>query len=236
MNESVSWIEGLPFSLVKGLYMDDFQFALSLILLALLLLFVNLKKKRMMMELLVVSAIFALSLAWRSQRLSQQSQFLVYSVRNHTAINIVDGFDNVLLCDEGLPTESSSIDYSLKGHWARDQLSMNPVCYTLTEDVNKELVIKRKHLLSAHGVLLAFWDPDMALKESQHRIAVDYLMVREKQRPDLQQVIKTYRVGMLLVDGSVPVYLSKEWVQQAKTMGIPCYELQNGSFDLLAKR
>ena len=235
MNESVSWIEGLPFSLVKGLYMDDFQFALSLILLVLLLLFVNLKKKRMMMELLVVSAVFALSLAWRSQRLSQQSQFLVYSVRNHTAINIVDGFDNVLLCDEGLPTESSSIDYSLKGHWARDQLSMNPVCYTLTEDVNKELVIKRKHLLSAHGVLLAFWDPDMALKESQHRIAVDYLMVREKQRPDLQQVIKTYRVGMLLVDGSVPVYLSKEWVQQAKNMGIPCYELQNGSFDLLAK-
>lgn len=235
MNESVSWIEGLPFSLVKGLYMDDFQFALSLILLVLFLLFVNLKKKRMMLELLVVSAVFALSLAWRSQRLSQQSQFLVYSVRNHTAINIVDGFDNVLLCDEGLPTESSSIDYSLKGHWARDQLSMNPVCYTLTEDVNKELVIKRKHLLSAHGVLLAFWDPDMALKESQHRIAVDYLMVREKQRPDLQQVIKTYRVGMLLVDGSVPVYLSKEWVQQAKNMGIPCYELQNGSFDLLAK-
>lgn len=235
MNESVSWIEGLPFSLVKGLYMDDFQFALSLILLALLLLFVNLKKKRMMMELLVVSAIFALSLAWRSQRLSQQSQFLVYSVRNHTAINVVDGFDNVLFCDDGLLTERSSIDYSLKSHWARDQLSMNPICYTLTEDVNKELVIKRKHLLSAHGVLLAFWDPGMALTESRHRIAVDYLMVREKQRPDLQQVIKTYRVGMLLVDGSVPVYLSKEWVQQATTMGIPCYELRNGSFDLLAK-
>lgn len=235
MNESVSWIEGLPFSLVKGLYMDDFQFALSLILLALLLLFVNLKKKRMMMELLVVSAVFVLSLAWRSQRLSQQSQFLVYFVRNHTAINVVDGFDNVLFCDEGLLTERSSIDYSLKSHWARDQLSMNPICYTLTEDVNKELVIKRKHLLSAHGVLLAFWDPGMALTESRHRIAVDYLMVREKQRPDLQQVIKTYRVGMLLVDGSVPVYLSKEWVQQAKNMGIPCYELQNGSFDLLAK-
>lgn len=235
MNESVSWIEGLPFSLVKGLYMDDFQFALSLILLVLLLLFVNLKKKRMMMELLVVSAIFALSLAWRTQRLSQQSQFLVYSVRNHTAINVVDGFDNVLFCDEGLLTERSSIDYSLKSHWARDQLSMNPICYTLTEDVNKELVIKRKHLLSAHGVLLAFWDPGMALTESRHRIAVDYLMVREKQRPDLQQVVKTYRVGMLLVDGSVPVYLSKEWVQQAKNMGIPCYELQNGSFDLLAK-
>lgn len=236
MNESVSWIEGLPFSLIKGLYMNDFQFVLSLILLLLLLLFVNLKKKRMMMELVVVLAVFALSLAWRSQRLSQQSQFLVYFVRNHTAINVVDGFDNVLLCDEGLLTESSSIDYSMKGHWARDQLSMNPVCYTLTEDFIQESVVKRKHLVSAHGVLLAFWESEKALKESHCRIAVDYLMVRDKQRPDLQQVLKTYRVGMLLVDGSVPSYLSKEWVRQAETMGIPCYELRNGSFDLIANR
>ena len=236
MNGSVSWIEGLPFSLVKGVYMNDFQFVLSLMLLMLLLLFVNLKKKRMMMELLVVSAVFAFSMAWRSQRLSQQSQFLVYSVRNHTAINVVDGIDNVLLCDDGLLAESSSIDYSLKGHWARDQLSMNPVCYTLTEDINEELIIKRKNLVSAHGVLLAVWDPEKALKEGRHQIAVDYLMVREKQRPDLQQVVKTYRVGVLLVDGSVPVYLSKEWARQAETMGVPCYELRNGSFDLIANR
>ena len=233
MNGVVSWIEGLPFSLVKGLYMNDFQFVLSIMLLMLLLLFVNLGKKRMMMELLVVSAVFAFSLAWRSQRLSQQSLFLAYSARNHTAINVVDGFDNVLLCDEGLLAESSSIDYSLKGHWARHQLSINPVCYTLGETINNEVVVKQKHLISAHGVLLALWDPEMALKEGGRRIAVDYLMVREKQRPDLQQIVKNYRVGTLLVDGSVPVYLSKEWARQAETMGIPCRELRNGSFDLL---
>lgn len=236
MNGAVSWIEGLPFSLVKGLYMNDFQFVLSIMLLLLLLLFVNLKKKRMMMELLVVSAVFAFSMAWRSQNLSQQSQFLVYSVRNHTAINVVDGFDNVLLCDDALLAETSSIDYSLKGHWARDQLGMNPVCYTLTDDINEELIIKRKNLVSAHGVLLALWDPEKALKEGRYPIVVDYLMVREKQRPDLQQIAKNYQVGTLLVDGSVPVYLSKEWARQAETLGIPCHELRNGSFDLLANR
>ena len=232
MNLSVAWIERLPCSLVKGLYMNDFQFALSLLLLLLLWLFVNLKKKRMMLEMLTVSAVFALTMAWRSQRLSQQSQFVVYSVRNHTAINIVDGFRNVLLCDEGLLTEASSIDYSLKGHWARDQLSMNPVCYTLDEDVDNELVVKHKHLLSARGLLLAFWDPAVALHDRKPEVAVDYLMVREKQRPDLQQVVDTYRVGTLLVDGSVPNYLAKEWISQAEAYGIPCFDLRNGAFEL----
>lgn len=232
MNLSVAWIERLPCSLVKGLYMNDFQFALSLLLLLLLWLFVNLKKKRMMFEMLTVSAVFALTMAWRSQRLSQQSQFVVYSVRNHTAINIVDGFKNVLLCDEGLLAEASSIDYSLKGHWARDQLSMNPVCYTLDEDIDNELVIKHKHLLSAHSLLLAFWDPAVALHDGKPKVAVDYLMVREKQRPDLQQVVDTYRVGTLLVDGSVPNYLAKEWISQAEVYGIPCFDLRNGAFEL----
>lgn len=233
MNLSVAWIERLPGSLVKGLYMDDLQFALSLLLLLLLLLFVNLKKKRMMMELLTVSMLFVLTMAWRSQRLSHQTGFWVYSVRNHTAIAVVDGFTHVLLCDEGLLTEASAIDYSLKRHWARDQLTMNPVCHLLTEDVNNELVHKRKHLVSAHGVLLAFWDPSMALNNGHERISVDYLMVCEKQKPELRRVVHTYRVGMLLVDGSVPDDLAKVWMAQALTMGIPCLDLKNGALELL---
>ena len=233
MNLSVAWIERLPCSLVKGLYMNDFQFALSLLFLLLLWLFVNLKKKRMMLEMLTVSAFFALTMAWRSQHLSHHSQFMVYSVRNHTAINIVDGFKNVLLCDEGLLAEASSIDYSMKGHWARDQLSMNPVCFTLDENIDNELVVKHRHLLSAHGVLLAFWDPAMALHNGKPKVAVDYLMVREKQRPDLQRVVDTYRVGTLLVDRSVPNYMAKEWISQAEAFGISCFDLKNGALELV---
>ena len=233
MNLSVAWIERLPGSLLKGLYMDDIQFALSLLLLLLLLLFVNLKKKRMMMELLAVSVAFVMAMAWRSQHLSHQSQFLVYSLKGHTAIAIVDGFSQVILCDEGLPAEVSSIDYSLKGHWARDQLNMNPVCYLLSEDVHHAMVNKRRHLISAQGVLLALWDPSLALNERSHGIVVDYVMVREKQKPELQRVINTYQIGMLIIDGSVPEYLAKEWINQAETLGIPFKDLKNGAFDLL---
>ena len=235
MNETASWIERLPCSLIKGLYMSDFQFAMSVVLLLFLWLFVSLKKKRMILEMLTVATVFALSLAWRSQCLSRQSKLLVYSLRNHTAINIVDGFSNVLLCDEGLLADVSSIDYSLKGHWAKDQLSMNPVCYTLSEDFANQLAVKKQHLVSSQGVLLAFWDPEMALGNATGQITVDYLMVREKQKPDLKLITNSYRIGTLLVDGSVPNYLAKEWVQQAEALGITCYDIHDGALDLFVK-
>lgn len=230
MNGLVSWVEHLPLSLVKGLYMDHRQFVMSLLLLLLFWLFVTLKKKRMLMEMLVLSAVFAFTLAWRSQHLSRQSQLVVYSLWNHTAVCFTDGFNSVLLCDGGLLSDPWSIDYNLKSHWAERQLPMNPPCYLLEEDFDGEFAVKRKNMVSSHGRLLAFWDPVTAPEMGGRRIPVDYLMVRGKQRPELSRVAGTYEVGMLLIDGSVPEYLAQEWIHQAEAMQIPYYNVRNGPF------
>jgi hypothetical protein len=199
-------------------------------MLLMLWLFVNLKRKRMMMELLALSAVFAFTMACRVQRLSRQSQLVFYSVRNHTAITIVDGFRDVFICDEGLLAESSSIDYSLKGHWSASQLPTNPVCYTLGDDFSNDLIFKKKHFFSAQGRILAFWDPVMAKDQRECRISVDYLMVREKQKPDLQCVAGVYEMSVLIIDGSVSDYLASEWERQARIMQIPCHNLKKGAF------
>ena len=231
MNWLVAGIEQLPL-LVKGLYMSDFQFALSLLLLLLLWLFVNLKRKRMMLEMLVVSVVFTLSMAWRSEKLAHQSHVIVYSLRNHTAISIVEGFDQMLLCDEDLLLEPSSIDYSLKGYWAERQLPMNPRCHTLTEDFADDLVLKREYLISAQGLLLVLWDPGTANGDDKQRFAVDYMIVRGKQKPDLDRMLGAYQVEMLLIDGSVPKYLSTEWIRQAESKNIAYKNLGDGAFVL----
>lgn len=226
MNALVAGIERLPLSLVKGLYMSDCQFSLSLLLLLLLWLFVNLKRKRMVMEMLVVAVVFALSMAWRSQQLSHQSHIVVYSLRNTTAIGIVNGFDHLLVCDESLLNDPSAIDYSMKGYWAERQLTMNPPCYLLSDDFADDLALKRDHLISAQGKLLALWNPDLFYGEE--RLEVDYLMVRGKQPPDLKRVLFVYRVGELLIDGSVPEYLAKEWILQAEAMHVPYRNVREG--------
>ncbi|MBQ3709323.1 MAG: ComEC family competence protein [Bacteroidales bacterium] len=235
MNEVASGIERMPHSLVKGLYMDEFQFVLSLVLLLLLWLFVNLRKKRLMMELLALLSVFALSMAWRVQRASQQSVIMCYSVRNHTALVVAQGFNSVMLCDEGLLAEPSSIDYSLKGHWARYQLSMNPSCFTLDEDFSCWLAVKCRNLLSAQGMLLAVWDPTDAVRVPQP-IKVDYLLVRGKQSAMLREAMNLYQIGTLLVDNTVPDDQAREWIQQAEAVAIPCHDLRDGAMVLSLKQ
>lgn len=230
MNGIVSGIRLLPLSLVKGLYMSDFQFGLSMLLLLLLWLFVNLKKKRMMMEMLVLSVVFSVSLAFSSQKSIEEDRLIVYSLRNHTAIDFISDGTHVLLCDEALLGDPSTIDYSLKGFWARQRLAMNPPCFTLKEDVAAGSLRKKAWLFSFQGVLLALWEPTMSVGNGSHRVEVDYLMVREKQKPDLLRVKNSYEIGMLLIDGSVPDYLADEWIRQAEELGVPYHSLKNGAF------
>lgn len=226
MNLSVAWVERLPGSLVKGLSLSDAQFVMCLLLFVLLLLFVNLRKKRMAMELLIVSAFLALSMADRSWQVSRQSQLVVYSLDRHTAIDLVNGSSHVLLCDKELLSEASAIDYSLKGYWAKAQLSMNPTCYTLEEDMSVWMAEKRGRFLSFEGKLLAFWQAD-APSDGFRKLPVDYLLVRGKQRPDVQRVTDLYEVGLLLIDGTVPEYLARDWINQAERLGVPCYSIRN---------
>ena len=229
MNHIVASIEGLPLALIKGLYMDKLQFALALLLLLLAMLFVALRKKRLMMELLVVSAFFALTLAWRTERTTRQHQLVIYSLRNHTAIDLMEGRSHWLLCDEDLPADPGAIDYSLKGYWSQCQLSMNPTCYTLSETMEGPLAEKKGPWLSFGGLLLAFWEPEACVPPCDPPLPVDLLLVRGRQAPDLRRVLQAYRMDLLVIDASVSEREAMEWGRQAEAMGISCHQIASGA-------
>ena len=219
MNASVAWVDHLPCSLVKGLYMDEPQFVLGLLMLLLFLLFVTLRKKRILLELVVVACLFSGTMALRAQRTSLQEGLQVYSLRKHTAIDLVHGDLHVLLCDEGLLADASVIDYSLKGAWAQRQLCMNPPCFVLSDDLDVGWAVKKGPLLSFEGTLMAFYEP--GAMPVDHPIPVDILMVWGKQKASLRQALQSYQPGLLLIDGSVPSYLAEDWQRQAEELSVP---------------
>jgi hypothetical protein len=61
---------------------------------------------------------------------------------------------------------------------------------------------------------------------------VDYLLVCGKQKPDVQSVVNGYDAKLILIDGSVPRYLATSWIEQAKALDLPCYDLAEGAFEV----
>lgn len=237
MNTLVSWVDSLPFSIVKGLYVSQFEFALLMLSFVLLLLTVAMRNKRLLFGWLGAMLVFMVVLTIRLYRTGNQEEMVFFSLRKHTAVDFVTGGHHVLLADTALMSDPSTVDYSLKGFWARENLSLEPETVTLDSDFDGAFLRKQSNLVSFKGKLIALWDGSEIVADSlSYRLPVDYLLVTMGQKglrkANLQAVLNEYELKTLLIDGSVPNYLAREWMAQAQDRNIACHDLHQAAFVL----
>ena len=232
MNTVVAWVEGLPFSFIKGLYVSEFEFAMLLLALFLLLLLAALRKRRLVIGMLSAVMLFMVSVTVRLYQSDDQRGMTVFCLRNHTAVDFVRGREHVLLADSALMEEESTVDYSLAGAWAKQFLSLHPEVIGFEEDFEGTYLRKRSNLIAFDGKLLALWDGSRLKDSLSYRMPVDYLLVRGKQKPDLQSIVNGYDLQTLLIDGSVPDYLAERWVSQAREMALPYINIGDGAVEI----
>lgn len=225
MNWVVARIESLPFSIIKGLYVSDFEFAMLLLAFVMLLLMVTLRKRRLFIAMLSTLLLMMVSLTIRLYQSGNHDSMTFYSLRNHTAVDLVKGGEHVLLADSTLMADASTVDYSLKGAWAKQHLTAHPQVVGLEEDFENDYLVKKSTLFSFEGKLMALWDDEVLSDSLSYRLPVDYLLVRGRQKPDVQSVINGYEAKILLIDGSVPRYLAEKWVTQAEEKRLSVYDL-----------
>lgn len=233
MNWVVARIESIPFSIIKGLYINEVEFTLLLVALLLVLLMVLLQKRQLFMGVLGALLLVMVSVTIRLYSTESQQGMTIYSLRNHTAIDFVRGGEHILLADSTLMADEGTVDYSLKGAWAQRHLSSHPQVFGFEEDYENGYLRKKTNLVSFNGKLLALWDDDCQVKDSlSYRLPVDYLLVFGKQRPDVKSINNAFVAQLLIIDGSVPRYLAEKWVAQAEESQLPYYDVGGGAFEV----
>lgn len=233
MNWVVAKIESIPYSIIKGLYVNDFEFAVLLVALLLLLLTFMLRKRRLFIAMLATLLVVMTSVTIRVYSSDHQQGMTAFSLRNHTAIDFVSGGKHVLLADSTLMADESTVDYSLNGAWSKRYLSHHPQVIGFEEDFANDYLCKKSNLVSFDGKLLALWDDTNLCNDSlNYRLPVDYLLVRGRQRPDVQSIVNGYEMKLLVIDGSVPRYLSEKWMVQAQALDIPYYNIGEGALEV----
>ena len=233
MNWIVTWVEHLPFSIVKGVYVSEFEFAMLLLAFALLLLSMTKQNRKMFIGVLSALLLLMVSVTIRLYQADSQKGMTLFSLRNHTAIDFVRGGEHILLADTTLMADEGAVDYSLKGAWAKRHLTSHPQTVGFEEDFENSYLRKKSNLVSFGGKLLALWSDDCCVSDSlSYRQPVDYLVVSGKQNPDVRSIANVFEAQLLIIDGSVPRYLAEQWQTQAEVLGMPYYNMsQEGALE-----
>ena len=235
MNFIVTRVENLPFSIIKGLYINTLEFVCVIIALLLLMMLIEHKKKALVFGALSLLLIFSMSQLTRSVCQRTQMLLTIYSMSKNTAIDFICGTEHVLLCDTMVVSDPSLASFSVENHLIREGIYKNgtllPLCCPKFEN---HYMKKYKNMLSFGGKTIAFFDKNSTFGvKMPYRPHVDYFVVYGRNKVDLEKLLNCYVVDLLIIDGSVPDYLRNRIIKQAEEVGQEYYDVKTaGAFIL----
>lgn len=233
MNFIVSWIENLPLSIVKGLYINNVEFACLLIALLLLMLVIEHKKKRLFFGMLSMLLIFSVSQLTRTVMQRGQMSMTVYSINKNTAIDFVCGNEHLMLCDTVLENDPSLLSFSVENNLVKEGVFSNGTILSVNSTEFENMYLKKKtNIISFGGKTIGIFDKQSSFGvKMPYRPHLDYYLVIGKQNVDIERLLNYYVFDLLIIDGSVPYYLSQKIIKKAQESGLAYHDVKSdGAF------
>ena len=227
MNFGVSWIESLPYSIIKGLYVNDIQFVVLLIMLLLLLLLIEYKNVKLLLPVMIMSCIFLIANVDINLKRSKQKEIIIYSINNMTAIDFINGGEHLILSDSAFINDKSAFSYNIENFLINKGLYNGGKIKLLHEDFDENFVKKRKNVVTFDEKLIGLSDGSVFSREElSYKIPLDYMLVYGRRRQILSYLLNIYDFDYLIIDGSVPYYLASQLIDEADDLGIKCYNIR----------
>ena len=235
MNYVVTRIENLPLSIVNGLYINKLEFLCLIMAILLLMMIIEHKKKFMALGILSVLLVFSVSQLTRAVIQRNQMSLTVYSVKKATAIDFVCGNEHVLLCDTTLMNDPSIASFNIENNFVKEGVFANGT-FVLTDKPYFEnpYLEKMENLITFGGITLGFSDEKSTFGvKLPFRPHLDYFIVQGRRNFDLERLLNCYIVDLLILDGSLPDYLTQKIIKMAEEIGQEYYDVKSsGAFVL----
>jgi competence protein ComEC len=220
-NEMIFFFDGLPGSVVDGLFLEMSE---SLVLYTLVLLLGIGFAYRSFITVssgLCLGILLLLSLHFRDFRQRQQQAYLFYDIKEGVAVDYVRGKHvDSYVSKEGML--ASQFDFTIKPVRVGLGLPLE-----LAEN-NSSSVWQHNELFSIHSsdsVSIALLHENPATYEFLERIPVDYLVISSRTLDDLSAISGKFDIGCLVLAADVPGYLVDKLQEQAEQLGIASYSL-----------
>ncbi len=235
LNEAVIFIDKIPYSLTQNIkfnLLDNYLTYLAIILIILTIHYKNLKYFIIGLSCLVIMFSFRL----KDKIIQVNQKYLtVYNIPGHSAINLIEGSDNVLFSDIKLMDNKSKLMFHVQNNWIqkgvesekivtlnkltdRNQLS---ILY-ITD--NKNLFVKRNYL-QFFDERMAIIPPDFQLKNIEKPLSLDLLIITKNPKFSIQEIIQTFNPKEIILDASNSNYISKKFKTEANALNIKCWSV-----------
>ena len=232
MNVGVDFIESLPFSIIKGIYINEAQFVVLLMILLFLLLFVELKEKILLFLMMILTVIFLIINFNNVLVQKNQKEMIIYSINNATVVDFICGKEHILLSDSTFFKDNLNVSYNIENFLVKKGVFFNGKTIQFCDNFDGNFVKKRKSVVIFGEKVLGMSDGSEIFNDTlSYKIPLDFMLVYGKKRQSLSSLLNVYNIDYLIIDKTVPSYLTSDLIEESEKFGIKYHSIrENGAF------
>ena len=219
MNSYIERTEKISFSLWNGFYITIFQTILLSVGIVFICFWLMEKKKWMVWPALGSFLLFSSLRSWSFTEAYNQKKLIVYNVPKYSAMDLIDGRSFNFIGDSTLLFDDFTRNFHVQPSRVLHRIEQNQ---TLAIDCKDFEFCNKK--IAIIDTVKYFTPPK--LKQS-----IDVLILSKNPKLYISNIIKTFNVHQIVIDGSVPQWKAKLWKKDCDSLKIPCYDVsEKGAF------
>ncbi len=242
MNYACLTIEGLPLSTTQDIYIDVPQ---MILLFAIIVLFVTFffftKRYRHLFASVAMCVILAATNLWQSFESNSQKTLVVYNINKTTAINIIDGTDNIMFANLD-SVQPEKIGFTAKNNWLKKGLDREKyvnlssgkenLLSTITAIDNRKVFFKHK-FIDYDGLKLYVLDDNFMPIDDENfgKVDVDYVVLADSPYVTLEEVAEHFNFKKIIIASSNSISRCEAWNAEKVALDYDVHDVRNdGAF------
>lgn len=214
-----------PYSLVESIYFDRVMFLLVLFAVGTLAWWLAGRSwRRLTLPLLFSVAM----IAWARHaeaRCASQTDFDIYRLGNHTAMEFFAGHESYLLCDTQIAHNPTRIDYQTNNNLLHHQARRAHILPLDTAFADAHLMV-RDRFVSFHGITMRIVDRSNYRQRSTSRPQLRYLLLRESPYVTVAELQQQYQFDTLIIASQNSQRRRAAWQHQCDSLMVPYIDMR----------
>ncbi len=238
LNYSVNFIENLPFSAIKNIFISKPE---VLIFYAFIftsgLFFIYKEKKHLQMALTVLIVWLTVGII-QNNNFIKNEQLFIYNLRSASAMNIVNNQNNYLFCDTIIGNNEFIIEFSIKNNWLnlgykKGELHNIDTAIVDSAFVLKNSIFKKGFFKYKNNKFLIIRDKELLQNTTETKMDLDYIVLSNNIYISIQEIDLLFTLKEIIFDSSNKSWRIEKWKTECKNLHIKYYSVpDSGAFVL----
>lgn len=243
LNWVVTSIDGLPFSVTNNIKFTITDTVLVYLIITSIILLIAYRKFYYFLGFSLLTLLLFSNIGYDKYQLLNQKKLIIYNIPKHTAINFIDGDDNILVADEKLLKTKNKLLFHVQNNWIDkgvksekvvniEQLKKQHLLSNIYKIDNKNLFTK-SNFFQYYNYRIAIIDNNIKTFNTTQKIKVDYLIWTQNSKLSLSKINKVYDFKTLIIDSSNSSYINNKLVKEAQELNLNYWSVaEKGAFSL----